>query len=127
MKDKYVSLNYVLKNAIKKDYLAILEYRPKKYMFNTYNYGEIIGLINKADHDRWDIFIPGYERKLEINKTYKITGIIGVLILENGNHKIAIKTDVDGYNTENSYKEIEIFTKTYLEKNKKKGRWVQIE
>lgn len=66
-----------------------LENRPKKYMFGTNNYGELVGFINKSDGDRWDVIVPGY-KSLSINKLYKFKNLEGVILLPNGNHKLII-------------------------------------
>ena len=124
MKEQIVSLGFVLRNY--EMYKAVLEFRPKKYMFGTLNYGEIIGLINNSDGDRWDIFIPGYKQKLEIGREFKIKNIIGFLYLNNGNHKIAIRVDRPGFKKEDCDLEILNYTQTYLFKNQKKGMFVYL-
>tara|TARA_B100001057_G_C22537120_1_gene828083 strand:- start:142 stop:516 length:375 start_codon:yes stop_codon:yes gene_type:complete len=124
MNEKFVSLGYVLEYY--KNYNAVLEYRPEKYMFGTNNYGEIVGLKNRADGDRWDIFIPGYNFKLEIGKETKIMKIIGFLYLNNGNHKIAIRVNEKGFNKQMCQAEIAEYTQTYLYKNRKKGMFIYI-
>ena len=124
MKENFVSLGYVLEHY--KKYNAILEYRPQKYMFGTKNYGEIVGLKNPADGDRWDVFIPGYNYKLELGKEIQIIKIIGFLYLNNGNHKIAIRVNKNGFNKQACALEIANYTQTYLSKNRKKGMFVYI-
>ena len=124
MKENTVSLGYVLEYY--KKYNAILEYRPERYMFGTKDYGEIIGLRNPADGDRWDIFIPGYNCKLEIGKEIKIIKIIGFLYLNNGNHKIAIRINKNGFNKQACESEISEYTQTYLSKNRKLGFFVYL-
>jgi len=95
-------------------------------MFGTNNYGEIVGLKNRADGDRWDIFIPGYDSKLEIGKETKIIKIIGFLYLNNGNHKIAICVNEKGFNKQTCQAEIAEYTQTYLYKNRKKGMFIYL-
>lgn len=126
------SLEKVLKNIRKypDKYKAVFEYRPKYAMFGTKNYGDIrnIGkkqyMINPSDNDPWDVFAPGYNFKLTYGKRYKIKDVIGVLFLENGNHKIAIKVNVPGFDEERALKEIKLYCTTYMKKVKKKGEWV---
>tara|TARA_A100001015_G_C15032750_1_gene734260 strand:- start:2526 stop:2900 length:375 start_codon:yes stop_codon:yes gene_type:complete len=124
MKEKIVSLGYILENY--KKYDVILEHRQKKYMFGAKNYGEIIGLKNFADGDRWDIFIPGYDFKLEIGKEIKIFKIIGFLYLTNGNHKIAVRINTEGFNQQACDLEISNYTRTYISKNKKTGMFIYL-
>mgnify|MGYP001370731223 CR=1 FL=1 len=104
-------LDYVLKNAIGKE--CQFEYRPKKYMFGISNYGDIPEWINKADGDPWDIFAPGISSKLPINKKFVIKKILGILLLENGNHKIAIKVNTKGYDKDRCLDDINTYCKKY--------------
>lgn len=82
----------LLKNN--KDIYLVLENRPAKYMFGALNYGEIPGYFNKADKDPWDVVVPGYLGRLPTNTKYKITGLRGVYMLPNGNHKLMV--DING-------------------------------
>lgn len=122
MKEPIVSFKYVMKN-IKKSKI-ILQKRPKKYKFGTLNYGEIIGMVNSSDSDRWDIFAPGYTRELPINKEYKVKDVIGYFKLDDNNHKIAIKLYVPGFNTLNVSKEIKNYCKSYSEYTKINGEFI---
>jgi inorganic pyrophosphatase len=84
------SLQQLLKNARTRPLFVKLEDRPLKYMFGTRNYGEIIGTINKADGDPWDVIVPGYTQKLPRNAELLITRIQGIIYLQNGNHKLIV-------------------------------------
>ena len=125
-------LEKVLENVEKypEKYKAVFEYRPHYAMFGTKNYGEIRNLgeiqdmINPADNDPWDVFAPGYNFKLKYNRRYKIKDIIGVLFLKNGNHKIAVRINVPGFNEKRALEEIEVYCSTYMRKVKKKGEWI---
>ena len=59
-------------------------------MFGALNYGEIPGYFNQADKDPWDVVVPGYTYKLPTGTKYKITGLRGVYMLPNGNHKLLV-------------------------------------
>lgn len=102
-----------------------MEYRIKKYKFGTLNYGEIPGLYNLADGDPWDVFAPGYEKIIPINKPYKVKEIIGIFMLENGNHKIAVRLFLPGFDFIRAHKEIIKYCKNYSQKTKIKGKWIQ--
>ena len=74
-----------------KKHRAVFENRPKRYMLNCNNYGDIPGLTNRADGDPWDVFAPGYTYKaLHIGKPYQIKDIVGYLRLDSGNDKLAV-------------------------------------
>ena len=68
---------------------CILERRSRRFMFGAKNYGDIPGYINPADGDPWDVIVPGYPR-LSIGKQLVIKSLEGVLLLENGNHKLIV-------------------------------------
>ena len=87
------TLNYVLRHF--RSTPCIFENRAAKYKFGIKNYGEIPSYINKADGDPWDIYAPGYNSKFPVNTPFLIDKIIGILVLENGNHKLAVR--IKGY------------------------------
>ena len=89
----YHTFDFVLQRLLKcpSKYICVFENRPAKYKFGAHNYGEIPLWYNKADGDPWDIFAPGYKKQLKTNYPYVIDKVIGVYILHNGNHKIAVR------------------------------------
>ena len=93
MSKNYHSFQFVFKRLLEQPnkYKCIFENRPAKYKFGAYNYGEIPIWYNRADGDPWDIFAPGYKYNLSHNVPYVIDKVIGVYVLENGNHKIAVR------------------------------------
>jgi len=94
-------------------------------MFCCKNYGDIPGLLNKADSDPWDCFAPGYNfRELTIGRPYKIKKILGYYKLRNGNHKIAIQVYVPGFDKEKACKEIRKYYTKYTEETNVGGKWV---
>ena len=106
---------------------CIFEYRPQKYMFSLKNYGELPDTFNKADGDPWDIFAPGYP-KLKINKVYKIKRCLGVLLLEDGNHKIAVELKhTKGFNAKKAIYEIFMYKKKYCDYVGVSGHFVPLQ
>ena len=83
-------------------------------------------MINRADRDPWDVFAPGYHYKLQLKKRYKIKEIIGLLFLENGNHKLAIRVYAPYFDKNLAIKEIETYFLQYTEQTSKKGFWIPI-
>ena len=126
LKKNFVSFHQALLSC-DRNHKVILEHRPKKYMFNTLNYGEIQGLYNRADGDCWDVFVPGYEKSLEVGKQYAVKSVLGVLVMDNGNHKIAVRLFVPGFDEQRCKYEIQNYVKTYLRRMKKKGMWLAYE
>lgn len=115
------AMGYVLRNAIGKR--CMFEERPKKYKFGVENYGEIPGMINKADGDPWDVFAPGYRKELKKNGGYKIKDIVGVYVLENGNNKLAIRVYANGYDEKKAERDIKTYCKKYTGYTKIKGKY----
>lgn len=65
-----------------------------KLKYRTYgmeNHAEFIGLRNRADGDLWDAIIPGYMDRIPPHKKYLVTGVYGILLVQGGNHKVAVK------------------------------------
>jgi len=127
MLKNYKNLQFVLNNIKNSKYKAVFEYRKRKYMFGSNNYGEIPGLHNKADTDAWDVFAPGYDyQQLIIGKPYVIKKIIGYLKLDSGNHKIAILVYVHNFNKSKAINEIRKYCDTYISQNEN-GRWISLD
>ena len=130
MKKNYHSFEFVLKRLLQNPhkYTCKFEYRPTKYKFGVRNYGDIPGLYNKADGDPWDIFAPGYKQHLELNVPYVIDKIIGVFLLENGNHKIAIRLkNLPIHSFEYEKEIIEKYSKNYSKFTKIKGQYIDFQ
>ena len=119
-----VSLDHVLVHATA--HRAVFESRPRRYMFGCRNYGDIPGLVNAADGDPWDVFAPGYEwRALAVGRPYRIRSVMGVYLLANGNHKIAIRVHAPGYDEDRARREIERFCRAYTRGTGVPGVWMR--
>merc|ERR1712048_55770 len=57
------------------------------------NYGEIVGFRNRADGDRWDVFVPGLEGEVPKGTMLRLNAVLGVVLIRGGNHKIAVALD----------------------------------
>lgn len=90
----YNTVEDILDDFKNKEMLCKLEKRPEKYMFGSKNYGEIVGTVNPADGDAWDIIVPGYEA-LDVEELYTIKKIEGVIVMPNGNHKLIANININ--------------------------------
>lgn len=129
MKKNFHSFEFVLNKLFSnpQSVYCVFENRPKKYRFGTLNYGEIPKWYNHADGDPWDVFAPGYNRYLKYNTPYQIEKIIGVFVLENGNHKIAVRlkdVPLDSHKFEKDI--INKYTKNYTKYTKVCGKYVNL-
>ena len=96
----------------------------KRFPFG--NYGEIPNTRNPADGDPWDVFAPGYHKKIPRNRMYRIKKIIGVYYLENGNHKIAVRVNHEGFDPKWVQKDIRRSCTCYTRKTGVKGFYIPI-
>jgi hypothetical protein len=102
---------------------VVFEYRPPRYRFGAVNYGEVVGWRNPADGDCWDVFAPGYERPLPMRRTYAVRSVLGVFRLDNGNHKIAVRLHVPGYDAQRAATETERYVACYVARTRHTGAY----
>lgn len=134
-------INYFLHNSMRRSFsyvfkhlvhhpnriVCTFEKRPKKYKFGVSNYGEIKSWINSADGDPWDVFAPGYKMNIEINKPVRIEKVIGIFLLENGNHKIAVRVkNIPITSSSFEKKQIQKYCKEYSNYTKINGTFVSL-
>lgn len=112
--------------ALRRKHKVVFERRPQRWMFGTLNYGDVPGLVNAADGDPWDVFAPGYSYSLPVSKNYSCKSVIGALVLENGNHKIAVRLYADGFDEQRANDEIRIYCERYQKKTRKRGVWINL-
>ena len=121
----YVELEHVLNNMVGTD--IRLEDRNVRWKFGTHNYGEVVeNWYNRADKDRWDVFTPGYTAPIPVG-TYECTAVIGVLLLANDNHKIAVRVSHPGYTEDASRQEIKRYIAQYCQRMKLRGMWMSLQ
>ena len=114
----------ILKN---KQSLTIEIEDRKKLGYNTHgmnNHGEFLNYMNPHDNCLWDAIIPGYKKSLKAGTKYKTDSIIGIYYLENGNHKIAIKINENGYDKNKSRRDLQRYIKNYKKNIPVKGEWI---
>ena len=102
----------------------ILEKRPKKYMFGAWNYGEIPGLINASDGDPWDVLVPGLGKHLSLGRPYMIKNVLGIYLLENGNHKICVSVYDSDFDATRAKEEIRRYVDRYCSFTTKRGLYL---
>lgn len=124
---RYVGLAHVLRHLDgdgATEHRVYLENRPERYNFGARNYGEVCAnWHNRADGDKWDVFAPGYDHTLPVDCTYAVEGVLGVLRLDNGNHKIAVRLRARGYDAERARREIEHYVHRYTTRVRVRGEW----
>ena len=123
--DKFFKLLFKHKDNLQFFTLEI-EKRNPGWMYGIHNHAEFLGFMNPHDNCLWDALIPGYKEKLIVKKKYKVKDIIGIYLLENGNHKIVCKIFKNGYDSNKSEKDIKKYMKNYFNKHKLRHKWIQL-
>ena len=126
----FTTLEFVLMNIVGTK--IRLEARPTKYLFGSLNYGEVVeNWYNRADGDRWDVFAPGYKKHLSVGD-YTVDSIVGILKLDNENHKIAVRLSDANGDKDNTFceirccTEVERYTNIYTKRVKVNGEFVYL-
>ena len=91
--EPFRSLEAMLNIGAKGGAYVTMEPRP---WAGVKNYGEVIGFRNRADGDRWDVFVPGLPDELPFGEPLKLRGVLGVVLIKGGNHKLAVSVERDG-------------------------------
>ena len=120
-------LDFLLKDKKKyKQFALQVEDRSKRWKYGIRNHAEFIGYMNPHDKCLWDALIPGYKQALTPDDTYKLKQVIGVFMLENGNHKIVCKIYKPGYNATQAEKDTKTYMRRYYKQHGLKSAWIQI-
>jgi hypothetical protein len=121
---RFVSLEHVL--CALPGSTVVLQPRNRRWKFGCINYGEVCGnMYNAADGDKWDIFAPGFSTELPTREPFVVDKVLGVFMLQNGNHKIAVLLANASlpYDPRRSQDEIRRFKGEYTRRMKLKGHW----
>lgn len=105
-------------------YKIVLEERPLKYMFGAKNYGEIPGLTNASDGDPWDVLVPGLSRRLPTGHPHVVKRVLGIFLLENGNHKICVSIYGTNFDAARAAEEIKKYVDQYCFFTKRRGFYI---
>jgi len=101
---------------------CVFEDRPQRYLFGALNYGDIPGTRNAGDGDPWDVVAPGLGRRLPFGKPYTISKVLGMLVLENGNTKLAVRLrSVKGFDAAEARAEMRRYARGYMAHTGVKG------
>ncbi len=120
-----VTLSLILDQAKKRSINPVrFHRRPSRYKFGVENYGEFFGWKNCADNCLWDAFAPGYTRRLQYGRKYKVKRITGIVFIENGNHKIAVELYVPGISNALVDSQGVEYARRYAELTGKKTEWI---
>jgi len=116
---------HIQKNTIQQLTLQI-EKRNPRWMYGIHNHAEFLGYTNPHDKCLWDALIPGYKKKFTPDKKYKVKDIIGIYLLENGNHKTVCKIYKPGYNAKKASRDVKNYMKRYYQIHGLRHKWVQL-
>lgn len=91
----FIELQNLIKIIINKGVTIKIENREKSE-WNNYGFPkqhvEILNYYNKADNDLWDGLVFGYKDfNYEYGTKFKTNQLIGIICIENGNHKLLFK------------------------------------
>jgi hypothetical protein len=90
-----------------------------------YQHAEILKNINPADKDNWDALILGYDRDFKLDTQFVSNKILGIILVEDGNHKVLFKIPYfRGFKQKLYDKEVKKFMKIYEEKNNLKLKYL---
>ena len=119
------SFQKMMKRIFQGPVKIVIEHRVKNRLqtYGIINQYEIEGYTNPADGDFWDVVVPGYSHKIRTNQ-FDTNDVIGVFILESGNHKIFMKINYPGYEKNKSIDDILTYCKEYIKINKIRGKMV---
>jgi len=119
------SFQKMMKRIFRDPVKIIIEHRIKngQHTYGIINQYEIEGYINPADGDFWDVVVPGYSHKIRTVEFYT-NDVIGIFILESGNHKIFMRVNYPGYNHQKSRRDISKYCQEYTRINNLKGKMV---
>ena len=85
------------------------------------------GIINHGSlsNNKFDIIIPGYTKKIDSKYVYS-KGIIGILWLSDGNHKIFINIEHNGFDYNKCNDDSKKYINEYLNINTSlSGYWIE--
>lgn len=121
-----VDLRHVLQHAERnRQHAVVFQKRPARFKFGVRNYGEFVGWRNAADGDCWDAFAPGYTRALRIGPEYRVKRVVGVVKIENGNHKVAVELYVPGRDPDRVEQEAVAYASRYTRMTRRVATWVR--
>jgi inorganic pyrophosphatase len=87
---------------------------------NIFNYGfpfshfEIFDYINPADGDPWDVLVLGYDAQFQKNKIFLTSKLIGIILVQGGNHKLVFKIPtIKSFNKRKFEDDIKVYMANY--------------
>ena len=81
----------------------------------------------RSDGDKWDVVAPGIARRLPFDRPIRCAAVLGILLLENGNHKIAVRVDTDAYCARRARREMREYARRYTAFTGVRGRFVHLQ
>jgi len=128
MEQSYISLDNLLVKIVKTG--VTIKFQDKyKLRYNNYqiqNNAKILDNWNISDNCLWDSIVFGYKDKFPYDKVFKTTKLLGVIIFDNGAHKIILKLINKGFNKSLFNIDLNIFMREYKIKNNIGGTYFNL-
>jgi len=79
---------------------------------------EVLNYHNRSDDDYWDGLVFGYKNpNMNYDKKYRTKAIVGIILVEDGNHKLIFKIPYKrGFDERIFKKDVEVFVRNYRKK-----------
>lgn len=103
-----------------------IENRKGRNTYGMQNHAEFVGLMNPHDDCLWDAIIPGYGYKMRVDAQYAVRGLMGILWLANGNHKVFVRVGASGYDARKAKRDINAYVRRYLRTIPVEGVWIPL-
>ena len=115
-----IKLDKLLLTILTNGVNVIIENRDKPGFekYDTLNHCEIIDKWNISDLDLWDGIILGYDKEFPFKKIYKTKKLMGVILLEDNNHKIILKLSNRGFSKKRYKQQLKKYMENYEYINK---------
>ena len=121
----YIEFEKLLLKIVLEGIKILIKDRKLNY-YNTINHCEIIDNWNISHRDLWDGLILGYPDQFPYDKIYKTKKLLGVILLENSNHKIILKCTERNFSIKRFKIQLNNFIVNYEKENNLKCNFINL-